>query len=54
MIQKNKNSTNDNISMPLIKSFPIPNISLNEQKRIVDKIEELLPLLSDIEKLVNS
>lgn len=54
MIQKNKNSTNDNISMPLIKSFPIPNISLNEQKRIVDKIEQLLPLCNNIENLVNS
>lgn len=40
--------------MPLIKSFPIPNISLNEQKRIVDKIEQLLPLCNNIENLVNS
>lgn len=53
MIQKNKNSTNDNISMNLIKSFPIPDISLEEQQRIVDKLEQLLPLCDDIEKLIN-
>lgn len=52
-IQNNKNSTNDNISMDLIKSFKIPNISLDEQQRIVEKIERLLQLCDDIETLVN-
>lgn len=36
--------------MLLIKSFPIPNIPILEQQRIVDKIEQLLPLCNDIEK----
>ena len=54
IVQNNKNSTNDNISMSLIKSFPIPNISLAEQQKIVDKIEQLLPLITDIEKLVSN
>ncbi len=52
IIHHNKNSTNDNISLNTIKSFPIPNISLKEQSKIVDKLEELLPLCDDIEKLV--
>lgn len=52
-IQNNKNSTNDNISMTLIKSFPIPNITLKEQQQVVDKLERLLPLCDDIEKIVN-
>ena len=47
-IVDSKNSTNDNISMDTIKSFLIPLPPLAEQKRIVDKIEELLPL---VEKL---
>ena len=36
-----KNSTNDNISMEDINNFFIPIPPLNEQKRIVQKIEEL-------------
>ena len=54
MLQNSKNSKNDNISMPLIKSFPIPNISIEEQNNVIEKIEQLLPLCSDIEKIVNS
>ena len=37
-----KNSTNDNISMADIYSFPIPLPPLAEQHRIVAKIEQLL------------
>jgi len=44
LIQNSKNSTNDNISMETIKSFPIPLPPLAEQKRIVEKLDKLLPL----------
>ena len=43
IIRISKNSTNDNISMNTIKRFPIPLPPLEEQKRIVAKIEELMP-----------
>ena len=44
VIQDSKNSTNDNISMDTIKSFLIPLPPLAEQKRIVAKLDEILPL----------
>ena len=50
IINKSKNSTNDNISMDLIKSLPIPLPPLAEQKAIVAKIEELLPLCKKLVK----
>ncbi len=50
IIQHSKNSTNDNISIDTIKSFPIPLPPLAEQQRIVAKIEELLPLIDRYEK----
>lgn len=50
IINEEKNSTNDNISMKLIKDFPIPLPSIKEQNRIVEKIEELLPLVDEYEK----
>ncbi len=43
-IQDNKNSTNDNISAELIKNFLIPLPPLAEQEKIVEIIEQILPL----------
>ena len=43
-IQDNKNSTNDNISAELIKNFLIPLPPLTEQEKIVEIIEQMLPL----------
>ncbi len=45
LINSIKNSTNDNISMRDITSFPFPLPPLAEQQRIVAKIEELMPLV---------
>lgn len=53
LIQNSKNSTNDNISMSLIKSFPIPNISIEEQQIVVKKIEGLLSFCEEIYYIVN-
>ena len=47
-VKQNKNSTNDNISMDLILSFPIPLPPIGEQQRIVDKLETILPLIEGI------
>ena len=41
IINRNKNSTNDNISMDLITTFPIPIPPIEEQERIVQRIEEI-------------
>ena len=45
-----KNSTNDNISMQDIKEFYVPLPSLAEQQRIVEKLEEILPLVEEYGK----
>lgn len=45
VIQASKTSTNDNISMDTINSFLIPLPPFNEAKRIVVKIEEMLPFV---------
>ena len=50
IIRASKNSTNDNISMETINSFPVPLPPLAEQKRIVAKIEELLPYIDRYEE----
>ncbi len=50
VIRHSKNSTNDNISMETINNLLIPLPPLAEQKRIVAKIEELLPYIDRYEQ----
>ena len=49
VIRKAKNSTNDSISMGDIKGFTIPIPPLAEQRRIVDKVEQLMALVDALE-----
>ena len=46
IIHESKNSTNDNISMTTIANFPIPLPPLAEQKRIVQKVREVMGVVS--------
>ena len=50
LIDDKKNSTNDNISMALINSFPIPIPSTEEQQRIVDLLDKVLPLCDSLQE----
>ncbi len=50
-INSAKNSTNDNISMLDINSFWIPLPPIMEQKRIVEKVDQLMALCDKIEEL---
>lgn len=50
LINESKNSTNDNISSELIRNFLIPIPPLAEQKRIVEKIDELMARVADLEQ----
>jgi type I restriction enzyme S subunit len=49
VINKNKNSTNDNISMGDIKGLFIPLPPLTEQSRIVTKVDQLMALVDALE-----
>lgn len=50
IIRASKTSTNDNISMDTIYSFLIPLPPFEEIKRIVSKIEEILPYIDQYDK----
>ena len=50
-VKGNKNSTNDNISMDLIKSFLFPLPPYNEQLQIVNKIMDFEILIAEYDKL---
>ncbi len=49
VIRKAKNSTNDNISMGDIKGLRIPVPPLAEQRRIVEKVEQLMTMVDALE-----
>lgn len=53
IINENKNSTNDNISMDLIKGFSIPLPPVEEQQRIVDKLDKVMPLIDGLKGVPN-
>ena len=41
------------VSLNYLRNYYIPIPPIEEQQRIVDRIEELLPLCNDIDKLIN-
>ena len=53
IININKNSTNDNISMELINNFLVPLPSLEEQKRITLKLQSLITYISEYDQYYN-
>lgn len=51
---KGGGSAQSNLKLEHVMEMYIPLPPIEEQQRIIDKIEQLLPLCNDIEKLVNS
>ena len=47
-IKASKNSTNDNISMKDIQNFMIPIPPLSDQKRIIERLHQILPIVIKI------
>ena len=45
LININKNSTNDNISMDLINNFLIPLPGINEQDKVINKLQAIYPII---------
>ena len=45
LININKNSTNDNISMDLINNFLIPLPGINEQDKVINKLQAIHPII---------
>ena len=50
LVSKGKGMAQMNINLTILKNTPIPIPPLAEQKRIVEKIEELMPLIEDYGK----
>ncbi|MCI1272923.1 MAG: restriction endonuclease subunit S, partial [Clostridiaceae bacterium] len=50
VISESKNSTNDNISMDTIKDFFVPLPSIEEQIKIVEQYNKLLPFIIEYDK----
>lgn len=53
LISMGEGSGQPNISREKIINFPFPLPSIEEQQRIVEKLEQLLPLCDDIEKMIS-
>ena len=50
LVSKGKGMAQMNINLTILKNTPIPIPPLAEQKRIVEKIEELMPLIEEYDK----
>lgn len=53
LISEGRGCAQLNINQEILSNVEIPIPPLEEQQRIVDKIEQLLPLCDDIEKIIN-
>ena len=53
LISEGRGCAQLNINQEILSNVEIPIPPLEEQQRIIDKLEQLLPLCDDIEKLVN-